>query len=226
MSKYPDRGFKYGGVIISNGDVGYHGSKKKVALTGNNHGSVEKVGDKYYIFYHRMTDKSTYSRQACAEEVKIKDDGSIKQVEMTSCGLNGAPLKAEGIYPAAIACNLYKGKMPHATNWKIKKRVPYITKENGHWCITDITGSTVIGYKHFDFNSSCRINLTLKGNFNGTVQLLTEREGRPLCQSHIKAEAGYRKYEFPRTSLEGVYALYIKFTGRGSAEFSTLEFKK
>lgn len=225
-SKYPGHGFQYGGVIISNGDVGYHGSKKKVALTGNNHGSVEKVGDWYFVFYHRMTDKSTYSRQACAEEVKIKDDGSIKQVEMTSCSLNGAPLKAEGKYSASIACNLYKGKMPHAANWKIKKRVPYITKEDGHWCITDITGGTVIGYKYFDFNSSCCISLTLKGNFNGTVQLLTEREGSPLCQSHIKADAGYRKYEFPRTSLEGVHALYIKFMGRGSAEFSTLEFKK
>lgn len=225
-SKYPDRGFQYGGTIVSNGDVGCRGRKKKAALTGNNHGSVEKVGDKYYIFYHRMTDKSTYSRQACAEEVKVENDGSIKQVAMTSCGLNGAALKAEGEYPAAIACNLYKGKMPHAANWKIKKKVPYITKKDGHWCITDITGGTVIGYKYFDFNSACRISLTLKGNFNGTVQLFTEREGSPLWQSHIKTESGYRKYEFPRTSLEGVHALYIKFTGRGSAEFSMLEFKK
>ena len=225
-SKYPDHGFKYGGTIVSNGDIGYRGRKKKTALTGNNHGSVEKVGDKYYIFYHRMTDKSTYSRQACAEEVKIEKDGSIKQVEMTSCGLNGAPLKAEGEYPAAISCNLYKGRMPHAANWKIKKRVPYITKLNGAWVIADIKDATVIGFKYFDFKDPCHISLTLRGNFNGTVQLLTEQESGPICQSHIEAEGGYKNFALPQASLHGVHAVYFKFTGRGSAELSSLEFKK
>lgn len=225
-SKYPDRGFQYGGTIVSNGDIGYRGRKKKTALTGNNHGSVEKVGDKYYIFYHRMTDKSTYSRQACAEEVKIEKDGSIKQVEMTSCGLNGAPLKAKGEYPAAISCNLYKGRMPHAANWKIKKKVPYITKLNGAWVIADIKDATVIGFKYFDFKDPCHISLTLRGNFNGTVQLLTEQESGPICQSHIEAEEGYKNFALPQASLHGVHAVYFKFTGRGSAELSSLEFKK
>lgn len=37
-SKYPDREFRYGGVIISNGDIGIKGRKGKdrVAVTGNN----------------------------------------------------------------------------------------------------------------------------------------------------------------------------------------------
>lgn len=226
ISKYPDRGYKYGGTVISNGDVGLNGSKNKVALTGNNHGSVEKVGGKYYIFYHRMTDKSTYSRQACAEEVKIEDDGSIKQVEMTSCGLNGAPLKAEGEYPAAIACNLYRGRIPHVANGKSGKRVPYITKSNENWVIADISDGTVIGYKYFKFTDACRISLTLRGDFNGTVCLFTETEGSPICKMPVKAEAAYKKFEFPRISLKGVHAVYLKFTGNGNAELSAFEFKK
>ena len=46
----------------------------------------------------------------------IEADGSIKQAEMTSCGLNGGPLKAEGTYPAVIACNITNGHMPHGSN--------------------------------------------------------------------------------------------------------------
>ena len=59
-SKYPDREFKYGGVIISNGDIGYNGRKPedRVALTGNNHGSIEYINGAWYVFYHRHTHKT------------------------------------------------------------------------------------------------------------------------------------------------------------------------
>ena len=58
------------------------------------------------MFYHRQTNQTQFSRQACAEKIEINKNGTIKQVEMTSCGLNGQPLTADGVYPAAIACNL------------------------------------------------------------------------------------------------------------------------
>ena len=77
-----------------------------------------------------MTDKSTYSRQACAEEIQIEPDGHITQVEITSCGLNGGPLPAQGEYPAAIACVLTNGHMPHVTNGMLRKKLPCITYRN------------------------------------------------------------------------------------------------
>lgn len=224
-SKYPDRGFQYGGTIVSNGDVGCRGRKKKAALTGNNHGSVEKVGDKYYIFYHRMTDKSTYSRQACAEEVKVENDGSIKQVAMTSCGLNGAALKAEGEYPAAIACNLYKGKMPHVANGKKKKRVPYITKSNGDWVIADISGGTVVGYKNFAFDGSVCIGIVLKGKFKGCLELYTDKKSRPMASICINVDQeSYKKFSFPELKIYGDKEICLLFFGKGSLEFSSVFF--
>lgn len=97
-SKYPDRDFTYGGTIVSNGDVGYNGRKEKDRLnaTGTAHGSIENINGQWYVFYHRLTHGSDYSRQACAEPIQIEPDGSIHQVEISSCGLNGEPLKAEG----------------------------------------------------------------------------------------------------------------------------------
>ena len=68
-SKYPDRGFKFGGVIVSNNDMGistYKPAEKPMFYGANNHGGLVKVGDDYYIFYHRHTDGTNYSRQGMA----------------------------------------------------------------------------------------------------------------------------------------------------------------
>ena len=71
----------------------------------NNHGSIVEINGEWYIFYHRHTNAHNYSRQGCLEKIRIEEDGSIKQVEVTSCG--GTPLKGTGVYPANLACNLY-----------------------------------------------------------------------------------------------------------------------
>lgn len=93
-SKYPDRGYAYRRVIISNGDIGYkgHTAKNRLMATGTNHGSIEYINGRHYIFYHRQTHNTAFSRQGCAEPITIEPDGTIKQVEMTSYGLNGGPL--------------------------------------------------------------------------------------------------------------------------------------
>ena len=50
-SKYPDKDFVFGGVIISNGDIGYRGraSADRLAMTGNNHGSIECINGIWYF---------------------------------------------------------------------------------------------------------------------------------------------------------------------------------
>ena len=63
-----------------------------------------------YIFYHRHTNGTWYSRQGCAEKIKINEDGTIPQVEITSCGLNNGPLIGKGEYPVYIACNIFTDK--------------------------------------------------------------------------------------------------------------------
>lgn len=77
-SAYPDRDFVFRGTIVSNGDVGFQGrtNDNKVAMTGTTHGSIEKINDQWYVFYHRLTHKSDYSRQACAEKISIDENGS------------------------------------------------------------------------------------------------------------------------------------------------------
>lgn len=163
-SDYPDKGFVYGGVIVSNGDVGYKGRKEKDRLnqTATNHGSIENINGQWYVFYHRPMNGSDYTRQACAEPIEILQDGSIPQVEMTSCGLNGGALKGNGLYPATICCNLTNGKMPHGGN-KHFKDLPMITFDGKDRCLVNLKKGTLVRYKYFDLAKTKEIKITARG---------------------------------------------------------------
>ncbi|MCD8106046.1 MAG: family 43 glycosylhydrolase [Lachnospiraceae bacterium] len=106
MAKTPEGPFEYKGVIVSNGDLGLNGNELAVNYTGNNHGGLVQIKDKTYIFWHRQTHGTGFSRQGCADEVQILGDGTIPQIAITSCGLNGGPLPAKGHYETYIACHL------------------------------------------------------------------------------------------------------------------------
>lgn len=46
-------------------------------MTGTTNGSLELINGNRCIFYYRLTHKSDYSRQVCAQKVTINTDGSI-----------------------------------------------------------------------------------------------------------------------------------------------------
>ncbi|MDO4648886.1 MAG: family 43 glycosylhydrolase, partial [Eubacteriales bacterium] len=131
VSEKPDRDFRFGGVLISNGDK-FAGDPKGVIMTayGNNHGGLEEIDGRYYIFYHRPTNRSMYSRQGWCEEIFMDESGHFAQVEMTSGGLNGGPLPGEGTYPAACAVHLRGKRNP---SWSLVEFMaeddPYITQD-------------------------------------------------------------------------------------------------
>ena len=62
---YPDRDFRFRGTLVSNGDVGLDGRKEseRTNATGTTHGSIEQIGGQWYVFYHRLTHGSDYSRR-------------------------------------------------------------------------------------------------------------------------------------------------------------------
>lgn len=163
-SDQPDRDFVFGGTIVSNGDIGYRGrdAQHKLNMTGTTHGSIIEINGQWYVFYHRLTHKSDYSRQACAEKIRILEDGSIPQAEMTSCGLNDGPLSAEGTYPAVIACNLTNGHMPHGSNSVFQISFPNVTHKGQERFIAEIEDHTLIGYKYFECRSVKQFGITYR----------------------------------------------------------------
>ncbi len=211
-SAYPDRDFVYRGILISNGDVGLDGreGKNRLNMTANNHGGLEKINGQWYVFYHRHTHRITYSRQACAEKVTIEADGTIRQAECTSCGLNNGPLPAGGEYPAAIACNITNGSMPHATNRILDEDIPYVTNVGDERFITNIKAGTKIVYKYFRFTGRTTVALALRGTGSVTVKVLTgDTEQGTLCADLTDAR---QICELP-VEAEGDAALTLCFEG-------------
>ncbi|MDO5403736.1 MAG: family 43 glycosylhydrolase [Eubacteriales bacterium] len=177
VSRYPDREFHFGGVIISNGDVGYDGRSEsnKTANTGTNHGSIECINGQWYIFYHRNTNLTSFSRQGMAEKIDIGTDGSIKQVEMTSCGLNKDALLTDRIYPSVIACNLSDGSMPHNGNYEDGRIIPVIVEKDDICYIENIHDGTYIGYKYFSFQGHSGLSIVYRGIGNGVLRVYTDK---------------------------------------------------
>ena len=85
---------------------------------GNSHGGMVCVHGQWYIFDHRTTNGAKRNRQAVAEPIEIREDGTIRMVESTSCGLNGGPLKGTGtIRPTLPASCTMPECLVCATRW-------------------------------------------------------------------------------------------------------------
>ncbi len=228
VSKSPTKGFRYGGILVSNGDIGLYGREKKEAVnyTGNTHGSLIEIKGKYYVFYHRHTNRKQFSRQACAEEICFKD-GYFQQAEITSCGLNGEPLKGKGIYEARIACHLTSRKGAR-WYWALKgpKGIhPYFTQTGGDrenkpdQYIANINDGAVIGFKYFDFTDSKSIAVKVKGKGKGYFTVSTQPGGSPYVRIPVAVNGEKQVFEAPINSLKGVKALYFTYHGRGRLAF-------
>ena len=167
-SKYPDRDFKYRGVIISNSDLGYNGNKIRKNNSSTIHGGIECINGQYYIFYHRSTNNTDFSRQACAEPIEIDKDGFIKQVEMTTQGMDNNPLKGNGVYSAALCCNLITTKRIKMGIGKQQNK-PRISECGGELLLKDLTKGTKAIYKYFDLSNTTSIKLDYVGA--GTISV-------------------------------------------------------
>lgn len=225
VSRYPDKEFRYGDVIISNGDIGIHGRNAghRLAATGNNHGSIEQINGEWYIFYHRHTHLNSYNRQGCAEKIKIEQDGSIHQVCMTSCGLNGGALEAEGVYPASIACVLTDGHMPHIGNGTSQRKHPMIIHQDGERYITEIRNNTVVGYRYFAFDKPVKLTLWIRGNGKGKFIISTgEKEKR--VSVFVRPCKEWTKYETDIDSRQTA-PLYLLYKGTGMMEMLQIGLK-
>ena len=233
ISDRPDGGFCYGGTIVSLGNVGLFGIKgirdAENAL-GNTHGSIECINGRHYVFYHRQTNGHCHSRQCCAEEVTIAPDGSISQVEVTSCGLNGRPLSDQGTFEAGIAC-VVKSLKGGSFNLMFHDRSrPYITQtgedreSDPEQLVANITNGTVIGYKYFDFQTATRLVVTLFGKAKGELAVSHTETGEPIGTEKLSLDSRNRivPVEIPIRPASGKAALYLRFTGSGRLNFYTL----
>ena len=231
-SKNPTKGFEYRGVIVSNNDLGidsYKPAEKPMYYGANNHGSIVEIKGKWFIFYHRHTNGTNFSRQGCMEQIKFLEDGTIPQVELTSCGPNNGPLEGYGEYPAYLACNLFCEEESIYTDFTgawMDKQFPKITQDGrdgdeeiGY--IANMKASATAGFKYFDCKGIKRVKIRVRGYCRGNFEVKTSWNGTTLGTISVQFSNVWKEYSSDIAIPDGIQALYITYTGEGSASLAS-----
>ena len=226
-SDKPDSGFKYGGTIVSNGDIFLNGRSDAEALnyTGNNHGSIVRLGCCWYVFYHRQTNRHQFSRQGCAERIDILPNGFIPQVEMTSCGLNGAPLRGTGEYDARIACNLLgrNGAVRYEFGETLGDEHPYFTQEGkdreerSNQYIANMSNGAAAVFKYFDLKEPKELRVRVRGQGAGVMRVFAGNTTE-LAAIPVQPSADWSWYGAPARHITGVQSLRFEYSGVGAVD--------
>lgn len=240
VSKKPDRDFRFGGTLVDIGDVFKNGRTEEEAVNclGNTHGGIECIDGQWYVFYHRHTNGTQYSRQGCAEKIFIKEDGEIDQAEVTSCGLNDGPLDGRGWYPAYICCHLTgKNGAAFSNPLTMKEAFPYLTQDISGQYIANITKGTIIGYKYFSFDAknnkriAIRIKLFLRKNPKCQMEEIkglfyVGKNPRGTDDGIITVnnpEDNWTEFEGSLLLEPSIRGLYLMYEGDGALDFRAFE---
>ncbi|MCF0228268.1 MAG: family 43 glycosylhydrolase [Parasporobacterium sp.] len=229
VSDRPDGGFTYGGVLVDLGDLFLDNNTDESHANnylGNTHGGLLYINNELYIFYHRQTNRSSYARQACAEKLRMKPDGTILQSEVTSCGLNPGPLRGKGKYEARIACNLWAaghstGRVDGSAPKKRLKDHPYFTQsgkdrnDNPDQFIANMSEGATAGFKYFIFDGT-ETRITVRGNGRGEFSVT---DGcKEIARVPVNSTQTF-------CIESGIHPLYFIYRGTDTADFLGFEIR-
>lgn len=238
VSDRPDGGYEFGGTLVDIGDVFLNGKAAEEAVNclGNTHGGIECCEGQWYVFYHRQTNRTQYSRQGCAEKIFFDEKGHIAQAEVTSCGLNRGPLAGRGTYPAAICCHLTRdGKAVFSHPREMKMDYPYLTQDRKDseptpqllaeeekqpiQHIHNIVNGTMIGYKYFEFQGVKELKLDCRGKAKGRFAVRTDVQGTVFGEIPVEIDSeDWTEVKAEVRIPDGVHALYLEYAGEGAPD--------
>ena len=230
VSDKPDCGFKFQGVLVDNGDMGidtYKRADMPAYYCANNHGSMVEINGDWYIFYHRHTNGTNYSRQGCFEKLVCDGDVRFKQAEITSCA--GTPFKNKGEYPTYLACNLFTGEEVCYLPWSgwMDDRFPKITQFGGDGqevigYVANMRPTATAGFKYFDMKEVKKIAISTKGYAVGKMEIRIDRpDSEPLASIPIGYANVWMTQEADVNIPDGIHSLFFTYQG----EDGYLQFK-
>lgn len=227
-SKSPVKDFEYGGVIISNNDLhidSYKPAGQPMYYGGNNHGSIVQILDQWYIFYHRHTDGTNFSRQGCIEQISFKEDGSIVQAEMTSSGADNTPFEGRGTFGGYLACQLFAKEEAFTTGEPgefMDCRFPRITQdgrdgdqEPGY--VANLRDGAHCGFRYFDCRGIRSVTIRVRGYCKGDFCVKTKWDGEILGRIPVEYSNVWKEYKDEIAIPDGVQSLYFMYEGQGAA---------
>ena len=232
--------YRPGGDISFNGGEVITGPDGNGIMTyqwGNNHGSLMKVKDQWYVFYHRQTGCNEYSRQAMVEPVDIATgkDGKIyigkityengepvssDVVEATSQGFYLDGLDAFATISAGYTCHMYDGLgkpmyQDNAEGTNKDKRVAHILPvyEGDSSPVVDIQSGATIGFKYLNFGTEGASKAELTGDIPAGFKIsirIDSYDGKTVSVAEVSEDSKTVVFELGE-KITGRHAVYFGF---------------
>ncbi len=189
--------YEYKGVIIDS-----NGCDPDV---WNNHGSVVELNGQWYVLYHRATHHSSRLRKACIEPITFNEDGTIREVEMTSQGA-GKPIPAVSTIDAARAC-LFNGG-PH---------VRLMEGRSDREIISGLVNGSKAAWKYVDFPAGInKLTVRVRAKAGGTLSVAQDQSfrGRIATLDVPRGKGEWMNLECDVEDAQvGPHALWFMFSG-------------
>ncbi len=192
VADHPLGPYQKGGVIVDNMYCD--------PSTWNDHGSICEFKGQWYVFYHRSSRNRVSCRRVCAEPIFFDENGFIREVEMTSSGVEHALNPFDGI-PARAACRMMGGCFVTLEG----DREVLVSQAGGHWGTPDWAE-----YKYLNFgNGATALTVTAKGK--GRITFRAEGISN-LCTVEIDT-AEPAEFTAPIPTLTGRRPLWLFLEG-------------
>lgn len=194
MSSSPLGPFEYKGIIIDN--VGCDPE------TWNNHGSIAEYKGQWYVFYHRSSQNSRFSRRLCIEPIQFEADGTIREVVPTTQGVE-PPIRVGSLIAAADACRL-------AGNGS-KTHILPDARCSGEEVLAIVSHNGWAAYRYVNFDHPVsEAVLEMEADGHGVVEIWADGEciGEiPVCPTNGER----KKMKGSVRSVSGVHTLYLEW---------------
>ena len=256
-SNTPLGDYQMGGDISFNGGEVIKGPDGNGIMTyqwGNNHGSLMKVKDQWYVFYHRQTGCNEYSRQAMVEPVDIAmgKDGKIyigkityengepvksDVVEATSQGFYLDGLDAYSVISAGYTCHMYDGLgkpmyQDNAEGTNKGRRVAHIQPvyEGDSSPVVDIQSGATIGFKYLNFGEVGASSAVLTGSIPAGTKIsviLDSYDGEAAGAAEVLTDSKEITLDLSK-KVTGKHAVYFSFMNNDEEKrsiFDTFRFE-
>ena len=157
-------------------------------------------------------------------------DGHFAQAEMTSCGLNGGPLRGIGSYPAAIACHLQSKNgacfsffaSQNFLHPRLTQEGPDRESDPGQY-VANLRDGATAGYKYFDFDSARpqSISVQIRGRAKGVLYVYgSEPGGFPAARIPVDVKTKDWVNAAAALRVEGSRTpLFFLYRGSGKLDF-------
>lgn len=213
----PEGPWTFGGELVDN-HLTWNG--------GNNHGGIEKCGDQWYLFYHRMTNDN-YNRQGCLEPIDLRIENDrviIPAIEMTSQGYQKEGLKTNMRYWAGTICSLKQGDVWIDGKMRTEDGLHDVVvgTANPTFPLNNDGTDAYMGWKYFNLTTDINqliLNAQVETKTTGYVMI-----AEPDCANDkstwqtigtftLKPDKVFKDYRIAIKGINGMKAVYLVFDG-------------